>query len=123
MRSKATHPTQPRAAADLRNAGTPSGVDSLTPREIEVLELMSHGLTNVAIAEQLHVSLHTVKFHLGSIYRKLDVTNRTEAAVTFSQRRAEGAAAASQVERPIDGSTQDGAGLPAASEPRRGAPP
>jgi len=57
--------------------------DQLTPREAEVLELISQGLTNGAIAARLDVSVHTVKFHLGSIYRKMAVSNRTEATSVY----------------------------------------
>lgn len=60
--------------------------DQLTPREAEVLELISQGLTNGAIAARLSVSVHTVKFHLGSIYRKMDVSNRTEATSVYVRR-------------------------------------
>lgn len=55
----------------------------LSPRELEVLEMASHGLTNLQIAGRLSVSVHAVKFHLAAIYRKLGVRNRTEAAVLF----------------------------------------
>jgi DNA-binding NarL/FixJ family response regulator len=55
----------------------------LSPREREVLDLAALGLTNRQIALQLHLSVHAVKFHLVSIYRKLGVSNRTEAAVTY----------------------------------------
>lgn len=41
------------------------------------------GLTNGQIAERLNVTVHAVKFHLASIYRKLGVANRTEAAVLY----------------------------------------
>jgi DNA-binding CsgD family transcriptional regulator len=41
------------------------------------------GLTNMEIGRGLHVSVHAVKFHLGAIYRKLGVANRTEAAVVY----------------------------------------
>lgn len=61
----------------LRNGG------SLSPRELEVLEMTSRGLTNTEVGAQLKVSVHAVKFHLASIYRKLGVSNRTEAAVVF----------------------------------------
>jgi two-component system response regulator DesR len=44
-----------------------------------VLELMASGATNPEIAEQLHLSKHTVKEHTSSVYRKLGVRNRTEA--------------------------------------------
>lgn len=51
----------------------------LTDRERSVLELMSAGLTNPEIAEELHLSKHTVKEHTSAVYRKLEVRNRTEA--------------------------------------------
>ena len=55
----------------------------LTPRELEVLETISWGLTNAEAARRLHLSVHAIKFHLAAIYRRLGVTNRTEAAVTY----------------------------------------
>jgi DNA-binding NarL/FixJ family response regulator len=55
----------------------------LSPRELEVLEMASLGLTNNQIGRRLHVSVHAVKFHLAAIYRKLGVANRTEAAVLY----------------------------------------
>jgi DNA-binding NarL/FixJ family response regulator len=51
----------------------------LTDRESEVLGLLSRGLANKQIAVELRISEHTVKFHVSSIYTKLNVTNRTEA--------------------------------------------
>ena len=51
----------------------------LTERESEVLGLLSKGLANKQIAVALGISEHTVKFHVSSIYTKLNVTNRTEA--------------------------------------------
>jgi len=51
----------------------------LTNRETEVLNLLSKGLANKQIAMALGISEHTVKFHVSSIYTKLNVTNRTEA--------------------------------------------
>jgi len=51
----------------------------LTERETEVLGLLSKGLANKQIAIALGISEHTVKFHVSSIYTKLNVTNRTEA--------------------------------------------
>jgi DNA-binding NarL/FixJ family response regulator len=51
----------------------------LTERESEVIGLLAKGLANKQIALSLGISEHTVKFHVSSIYRKLNVTNRTEA--------------------------------------------
>jgi len=58
----------------------------LTPREIEVLQLLATGLGNKAIARQLNISDHTVKFHISSIFSKLNVSSRTE-AVTLAMRQ------------------------------------
>ena len=55
----------------------------LSPRELEVLGMVSGGLTNVEIARRLEVTVHAIKFHLASVYRKLGVSNRTEAAATY----------------------------------------
>ena len=55
-------------------------VNILTEREIEVLRLVSQGLTNVQIAERLVVSPLTINARLRSIFNKLDVTTRTTAA-------------------------------------------
>jgi LuxR family maltose regulon positive regulatory protein len=55
-------------------------IEPLTDREREVLALLAEGLTNPQIAEALVVATGTVKAHTASIYRKLDVHNRTEAA-------------------------------------------
>lgn len=54
-------------------------VEALTPRESEVMELLAQGLANKQIALALDISEHTVKFHISAIYRKMGVTNRTEA--------------------------------------------
>jgi PAS domain S-box-containing protein len=53
---------------------------SLTPREIEVLELLARGLTNPQIARELYISARTVKFHVQHVIEKLGVSDRTEAA-------------------------------------------
>jgi len=63
-----------------------SPVESLTPRELEVLEMLAEGLLNKEIADRLHISEHTVKFHVSSIIGKLGASNRTE-AVTWGLRR------------------------------------
>jgi two-component system nitrate/nitrite response regulator NarL len=53
--------------------------EALTPREIEVLELVAEGLSNKAIAGRLGISDQTVKFHLASVSGKLGASNRTDA--------------------------------------------
>ena len=59
----------------------------LTPRELEVLGAIGEGLTNKAIARRLDISLHTVKFHIESLFRKLGVRSRTEALAKAAERR------------------------------------
>lgn len=54
-------------------------VATLTPREIEVLNLLAEGASNKAIARRLEISVHTVKFHVGSLLDKLDAVGRTDA--------------------------------------------
>jgi DNA-binding NarL/FixJ family response regulator len=55
-----------------------AGVETLTSREIEVLELLAEGLANKAIAAKLAISDQTVKFHVASISGKLGAKNRTD---------------------------------------------
>lgn len=56
-----------------------ASVESLTPREAEVLELLSEGMSNKRIAARLGISDQTVKFHVAAICGKLAADNRTEA--------------------------------------------
>ncbi|MGJ7509039.1 response regulator transcription factor [Variovorax sp. GT1P44] len=58
---------------------TPVADTALTPRELEVLALMAEGASNKAIARRLGISMHTAKFHVGSLLDKLDATGRTDA--------------------------------------------
>jgi len=60
--------------------------EPLTPREIEVLEIVSEGLSNKQIAARLNISEHTAKFHVNSILGKLAAGTRAE-AVTRGLRR------------------------------------
>ncbi len=66
-------------AAQEKNSPNDNLVDPLSERELEVLHIMALGKTNEEIAEQLVIARGTVKAHTASIYRKLDVANRTEA--------------------------------------------
>ena len=54
-------------------------VEPLTPREVEVLRLIAAGLKNQEIADQLYISLSTVKRHIANTYGKLGVRQRAEA--------------------------------------------
>ena len=58
----------------------------LTPRERDVLVLMAEGASNKAIARQLGISVHTAKFHVGSLLEKLDATGRTDAVAHAARR-------------------------------------
>lgn len=60
----------------------------LTPRELEVLAAIGAGLANKEIARQLGISLHTVKFHIESLFRKLGARSRAEAVAKGLERRA-----------------------------------
>jgi DNA-binding NarL/FixJ family response regulator len=57
------------------------GVPTLSEREREVLALLGSGLSNRAIADELYLSVDTVKTHVRKVFAKLDVTNRTRAAL------------------------------------------
>lgn len=61
-------------------------VEPLTAREQEVLQLIGQGLANKMIADRLHISEHTVKFHVSAIYAKLGVASRTEAVRAGARR-------------------------------------
>jgi LuxR family maltose regulon positive regulatory protein len=65
-----------------REAGT---IDLLTSREEEILHLMGEGMTNQEIANELVISLYTVKRHATNIYNKLNVSNRRQAVLTARQ--------------------------------------
>lgn len=67
----------PRPAAD----GVPPALSELTPRELEVLRLIAHGLSNADIAAELVTSMATVKTHVNRIFRKLGLAERAQAVV------------------------------------------
>jgi DNA-binding NarL/FixJ family response regulator len=71
------------AAAGAGGAGTGHAppAEALTPRELEVLQLLAQGLPNKLIAQRLGISDHTAKFHVNAIIAKLGVQSRTEAVV------------------------------------------
>lgn len=74
------------ASAEPRRLDVYSEAGPLSPREQEVLQLVAAGLPNKAIARELGISDHTVKFHVSSLLSKLDSGSRTE-AVTVATRR------------------------------------
>jgi DNA-binding NarL/FixJ family response regulator len=74
LAARASRPN--RAFAAEEDEGAPA--ESLTPREMDVLALLSEGLPNKAIADALGISDQTVKFHVASIAGKLGAANRTD---------------------------------------------
>jgi DNA-binding NarL/FixJ family response regulator len=66
----------------LETVDPSSKVEGLTPRELEVLQLLVQGMNNRAIAESLFISDRTVQAHLTSIFAKLQVSSRLEAVLT-----------------------------------------
>ena len=74
----------PELASSLLPAHTrphESPAEELTPRELQVLQLLAEGQPNKEIARRLGISEHTVKFHVNAILGKLNVQSRTEAVV------------------------------------------
>lgn len=89
-REGTARPLDDTVAALTRGRGPrnrpPIGWDSLTPTELDVVRLLSAGLSNPEIATRLYVSRSTVKAHLSRVFAKLDVANRIElAALAASQ--------------------------------------
>jgi ATP/maltotriose-dependent transcriptional regulator MalT len=79
MRLLSQWQAKPYGAAQEKVFSSGELIESLTPRELEILHLIALGKTNPAIAQQLVVARGTVKAHTASIYRKLAAANRTEA--------------------------------------------
>jgi DNA-binding CsgD family transcriptional regulator len=67
-----------RADLAIVRQETPDTDLNLTPREKDVLVLLAEGASNKAIARQLGISVHTAKFHVGSLLEKFDATGRTD---------------------------------------------
>lgn len=72
-------PLESARATAVASTSDRDPVEPLTPRELEVLELLAEGLPNKVIAGRLGISDQTVKFHVAQITSKLGVANRTEA--------------------------------------------
>ena len=77
-------PAQPKSEAP--DVKAEAADIELTPRELDVLALMAEGASNKSIARQLGISVHTAKFHVGSILDKLDATGRTDAVAHAARR-------------------------------------
>ncbi|HJZ71281.1 MAG TPA: response regulator transcription factor [Vicinamibacterales bacterium] len=72
--------SRPGTASAETDGSEPFAIEeTLTPREVQVLELLAEGLANKGIAERLGISDQTVKFHVASISGKLGAVNRTDA--------------------------------------------
>lgn len=75
------------AAARPHSFAGNSAVEQLTPREMQVAEMVHRGGNNKSIARELDISERTVKAHLSAIFRKLDIENRLNLALFFSELR------------------------------------
>ena len=71
--------------SDNEEASFAAAYDKLTGREVDVLRLLARGFTNAEIAAQLHLSEGTVRNHVSAIFAKMDVSDRTQAAVIAIQ--------------------------------------
>jgi DNA-binding NarL/FixJ family response regulator len=75
--------THGHTITSMLDKAPPEKRQRLSARETQVIEMATLGLTNAQIAQRLTVTSYAIKFHLSSVYRKLGVANRTEAAVAY----------------------------------------
>jgi len=73
-------PADPNSPA-IATGNSEAEIEALTPREIEVLDMLGEGLSNKQVAARLSISEHTAKFHVNSILGKFHVGTRTEAVM------------------------------------------
>jgi DNA-binding NarL/FixJ family response regulator len=74
-------PLDPRVARALLPSATPRVKDTLSARELQVLRLVAKGLANKQIGRSLGISERTVKVHVGHVFRRIGVADRTSAAM------------------------------------------
>jgi len=79
--------TQDLALKLMQTQPAPTALDQLTEREADVLRLLAQGQSNQEIASNLHISMTTVRSHVSNILMKLNVSNRTQAALVAQERR------------------------------------
>ena len=79
---------QPGGSAEVPPLGVAfkSAVEAISQRELQILERLAQGYSNLAVAQQLSLSANTVKWHLRQIYDKLGAKNRNEAVFLARQR-------------------------------------
>ena len=75
----------PAASADANEELPAERIAALTPQQLRVLTMVSSGLYNKQIADELNVTDATVRAHVTEIFRKLGVTNRTQAVILFNR--------------------------------------
>lgn len=81
------HQARPGEFAQPKPAGAPTGAAGLTPRQLQVLDLLCQGLPNKTIGRRLDLSENTVRWHVQAILAFLQVSNRSEAAFAARQQR------------------------------------
>jgi len=79
------HASQDINVVGLERESTTSELKHFTPRQRDVLELLHYGLSNKVIADRLNICVSTVKVHMSGIMKKLEATNRTQAAYLVSK--------------------------------------
>lgn len=79
--------TQDLALKLMQTQPAPAPLDQLTERETDVLRLLAQGQSNQEIAQNLNISMTTVRSHVSNILMKLNVSNRTQAALVAQERR------------------------------------
>jgi len=83
-------PLDPRVARALLPSATPRAQDTLSARELQVLRLVAKGLANKQIGRALGISERTVKVHVGHVFRRIGVADRTSAAMWARDNLSEG---------------------------------